>query len=276
MSKQVRLKIGILMAMYNSEYYTQLYGASQNYLKFMEQYGSVRIITPDQDPEEMGLDLLILPGGPDLSFAVQEDKGFKIGMGKDMPSYTYFYKNSLQKWIDAGVPMFGICLGAQGLANHFGANIITDGHGHQIRDEHPALRVEDREEVGVSTCLIDVNSRHHQFIDAEGFPEVLTPLVYGANHNSIFSVSKDEKASAKAKKLAYQLQEETGFTPSHIEAFRHATLPIAGVQWHPEDMLYGIIQHGDPTTHSIIEWLLSFHANHTNVVLEPTTDSEFA
>jgi gamma-glutamyl-gamma-aminobutyrate hydrolase PuuD len=256
------IKIGILMMMFSSEYYNQIYGVSKNYIKLAQQFGEPRIITPDMSPEEANVDLLILPGGPDLSLELQDLEEFPYGQGKDQPTYTYFYGNTLQSWIEAQVPMFGICLGSQALANEFGANFIHDGHGHQLRDEHRALRV-NTSEVGFGTKLIDVNSRHHQFIDAAGFPEELIPVVYGASHESKFKARQKQSVVERAKELHYQLGEGQ-FNPSHVEAFIHRDLPIAAVQWHPEDMLFGIRTHGDPTTRALINWLLSENSKSGN------------
>jgi GMP synthase-like glutamine amidotransferase len=271
-SSEKTLYIGILAMSLASEYHRQIAGMTQHYMKLANEFGEVRMVTPDQSPEEMKIDLLILPGGPDLSLALRDDMNSAawIGQGKDQPYYTMFYKHNLQRWIDAGVPMLGICLGSQALANHFGVKIMTDGHGHQIKDEHRSLRIEDKE-VGLSTSLIEVNSRHHQFIDAgKSFQNSsLVPLVYGADHPSRLRVPKGMSFTKRAKELAYQAGEAEGFTPSHIEAFRHESLPIAGVQWHPEDMIYGINEHGDPTTHQIINWLLSERKPVTNGELKP-------
>jgi gamma-glutamyl-gamma-aminobutyrate hydrolase PuuD len=256
------LIIGVLTVMYASEYYKQIYGCSKNYLKLAEQINGgdsrVRIVFPDQQPDEMHIDLLILPGGPDLSLALQDKEKFSVGQGKDMTTYTHFYKQHFQKWIDAGVPILGICLGSQAIANHFGVKLIDDGHGHQLHDEHRALQVKDVE-TGLETQFIDINSRHHQFIPADETFEnsPLVPLVWGASHESRLKVPKGKDFTKHAKELAYQVGESKGFTPSHVEAFRHESLPIVGVQWHPEDMLYGIQRHGDDTTLELIEWLLS-------------------
>jgi gamma-glutamyl-gamma-aminobutyrate hydrolase PuuD len=270
MSKSSKLTIGILAMSLASDYHRQIAGMTKHYMKLASHYGKVRMITPSQEPDEMKIDLLILPGGPDLSLALrkEEDSNAWIGQGKDQPYYTYFYKHSLQKWIDAGIPMFGICLGSQALANHFGADLITDIHSHQISDEHRALQVPNTD-IGLTNDLISVNSRHHQAIAYQGFSKTpLKALVYGAQHSSDLLIPKGKSRTKQAEKLIYDIGEGK-FEPGHIEAFCHQELPIAGVQWHPEDMLYNTTIHGDPTTHKIINWLLSARKPIVNAELAP-------
>lgn len=272
MAQRAQLTIGILAMSMASDYHAQIAGMTKNYMKLACQSGGenarVRMISPDQGPEEMKVDLLILPGGPDLSLALRPENNSNawIGQGKDQPYYTHFYCHGLQKWIDARVPMFGICLGSQGLAAHFGAKLITDMHGHQIDKTHSILRLVD-EQIGFGSNIIETNSRHHQAISPDNFPTELEVIAYGGQHESEFYILKNEKRRDAIKRINNELV-KGHFVPSHVEAFRHTELPIAAVQWHPEDMLYGIDTHGDLTSREIISWLLSHPNAHQQAEVE--------
>jgi len=256
-SAKKHLLIGILMNSYTSDYYKKIYGASLNYLKFAQQFGTPVIIAPDANPEDYDLDLLILPGGPDLSLALQKPEKYEYGQGKDQPEYTYYYAHTIQKWVEAGVPMFGICLGMQALANHFDSTITKDGHGHQINGNMKVVRAKNTK-VKVGANIINPNSRHHQFVTELG--NELEVLCYGvaAGDEDILDTPKNGTRQKHAENILYNIGTKKEIVElTHIEAFVHKDLRIAGVQWHPEDLLYGIDEHGDWTTHMIIKWLLS-------------------
>jgi gamma-glutamyl-gamma-aminobutyrate hydrolase PuuD len=275
-----KLRIGILAIAYASTNHKTIYGVAQSYMLFASRIQQildqdhtspeteVRVVTPDQSPDELDLDLLILPGGPDLSLAIRPENASYIGQGKDCQTYTAFYSSELfDKWVESKIPMFGICLGSQALANHFDSPLFTHGEGHQIKfnDNHAILQVADSE-VGTSNHIIDVNSRHHQFILAHGFNYTeLVPLAFGYAYESSLKTAERQSRSALARIRAGQVmgQPSDRFSPFNIEAFRHKTLKIAAVQWHPEDMVKGIWEIGDNLTHDILAWLLSDRVNPT-------------
>jgi para-aminobenzoate synthetase component 2 len=100
------------------------------------------------------------------------------------------------------IPMFGVCLGHQALGEAFGATIDRAPellHGRSSVVEHESEGVF----VGVSNPLV-VGRYHSLVVEDEGLP-------------------KDFKVTARSNGL--------------IMGMRHRTLPLEGVQFHPESVL---------------------------------------
>ena len=114
----------------------------------------------------------------------------------------------VNKLVEAGMPLFGVCLGHQGLASAFGAKINTlelPKHGK------PSLVTHNNDAMfaGIKTEF-EVGRYHSLYVDE-------------ASLHTDFEVTARTTAS----------EEE----PSIIMALRHKTLPIASVQFHPESLM---------------------------------------
>jgi anthranilate synthase/aminodeoxychorismate synthase-like glutamine amidotransferase len=115
------------------------------------------------------------------------------------------------------LPVFGVCLGHQSIAQHFGASVVRAGrlmHGRTSEIFH--------EGVGVF----------------EGLPSPLTATRY---HSLIV---KRDTIPPELEVTAWTDQDE-------VMGIRHAALPIEGVQFHPESFL---TEHGHSL---IRNWLSS-------------------
>lgn len=180
---------------------------------------------PDEFRED--LDLLILIGGSDLSTT---NKAFlpKLNYAHTQTdSYIEFFRTFLlESYIENEIPIFGICLGFQMLAAHFGSKMLPDISGH---NEHLHT-------VKSAEYELKLNSFHHQCVSK--LADCLEPIAYALNKDGL---------------------EEC------VEAFKHKSLPIAGVQHHPERMdnllssqTYKMTGHlvGDLITHSLINQII--------------------
>lgn len=204
------------------------FGCSTPYIDYLRHYGIVRIIMPE-DPMIKDIDFLVLPGGPDVD-PLRYGAIPSFSTSKPDPIREYFDQIMLPEYIGAGIPIFGICRGMQSLCVHFGAVLIQDMYHETSMQERSDLVHEILLTVGGDQVLqlpsklkIKVNSLHHQCVSNKGFPEELEVLgIY------------------KGK---------TQYSPC-IEIIRHRTLPIYGVQYHPEEMGY------DSISNIIIEKLL--------------------
>jgi len=108
------------------------------------------------------------------------------------------------------VPIFGVCLGHQAIGEAFGGEVVrasTLMHGKVSQVEH----------------------------DAKGiFAGLPTPLTCTRYHSLVVR----EQSLPKVLKVSARTSDATG---SVIMGLRHATLPIEGVQFHPESVL---TEHG--------------------------------
>lgn len=192
------------------------YGVTSNYLEFASKYGKPRIIMPWEDVVDV--DLLILPGGRDISPVLYgETPGFKTSNPDVFKEH--FYKTKLPLYIEANIPIFGICLGFQQLGIYFGnklkQNTLFHAQSSDRWEKAHEVEVIDSSVEEIYGKIIEVNSHHHQYFESASFTDELVVVAVAENEDS------DE------------LRLNEGFI---VEAFIHKEKPIAGVQWHPEEL----------------------------------------
>lgn len=201
------------------------WGVTMMYVDFFSQFGIVEIIMHNETTVREGLDLLVLPGGPDVDpmrYLTVNDE-FSLFNGKPCVFKERFDRMLLPKYIEARIPIFGICRGHQTLAVEFGGKLIQDmtevGLQHASNTEDRTKRVHDLKmnkiNIGLipelSTASFSVNSIHHQAIDANHLPKI-----------------------GKVLAIQYQSKPEEFGT---IEAMTYLPeYPAHTVQWHPEDI----------------------------------------
>lgn len=184
------------------------FGATVHYLDYISRFGNPKILFPQDDDED--LDLLLLPGGPDVSpSSYGRNPGFYTG-NPDV-FRQHFFDNNLKKYIDKGTPVFGICLGMQMLNVFFNGTLTQDMKYHA----KSTARWKEAHKVyvqGTKKYNFEVNSHHHQAVLVSDLSDEFTALAFARNEDE--SLGKDNHI---------------------VEAIMHKTLPIAGVQWHPEE-----------------------------------------
>ena len=186
-----------------------VFGAGSNYLELISRFGKPYIIFPGEELAK--IDLLVLPGGLDIapqSFGAMPT--FKTG-NQDVYK-QFFYEKRLPLYIDAGIPIFGICLGFQMLAAYFGSTLEQHlwRHPQSPGRSMPGHTVEPLPEaICYAEQPFEVNSHHHQGVYLHQLSADLEPL-----------------ALANADPYSDDML---------VEAFRHRTKPVMAVQWHPEE-----------------------------------------
>lgn len=179
-----------------------------SYYEFAQFFDAEVIILPPEHTFREDLDLLILLGGADVN-PIRYGGVPTIFTGYPDPTKEYFDMVYLPRYIDAGVPVFGICRGFQTL------NVFFGGKLGEVN--HPTNSTSDGAEI-----------KHKLFaLNSLAIPDFTTPKGFGVNsrHHQGFS------GSYKAEDLI-SLYHYDGI----IEAFAHKSLPVVGVQWHPEDI----------------------------------------
>lgn len=192
------------------------FGLPISYLTFFSYFGIVNIIMPNEIEVREDLDLLVIPGGPDVDTnRYLGERPLSLMMGSPCPFRERFDNVLLPKYIKNNTPIFGICRGHQSLAVYFGGKLKqhmsheTSPSGERTKKVH-YLKVSD--EIGdfipgiSSLERFEVNSLHHQVIYIS--PKNSTVL-------AIYDNSNKEK---------------------EIEALGYNDYPAITVQWHPEEI----------------------------------------
>lgn len=169
---------------------------------------------------------LLLPGGADVDPALfgQENCGSRT-IERDLDTAQL---DIMDIFVKSGKPILGICKGCQVINIYFKGNIIQDLENnvhHQAYQgeavKHAALTLPGNplyELFGGGE--ITINSSHHQAVDMLG--EGLMVCQYSDDHV--------------------------------VEAIMHKTLPILGIQWHPERMSYDRHVNGEADGTLIFEY----------------------
>ena len=130
--------------------------------------------------------------------------GFLISPGPCTPNEAGISLDLVAACADAGKPLLGVCLGHQAIGQHFGGVVVRGGlmHGKTSQVSH----------------------------DASGlFAGLPSPFSGTRYHSLIVDAVPDD--------LVVNCTSDDG----HVMGFRHRSLPIHGVQFHPESIA---TQHG--------------------------------
>lgn len=205
MNEVIFLKnVGIIMRLENFEHSKKLF-INQTYMNSFFNY-NVHLIpiwsTLHIQDQIQSLDGLVIPGGYDIKpFYLKQNYNRNC-------TYYQHHQDTLDfTWCDAFVkekkPILGICRGMQIIATYFKGSLCQhfDTNLHEIS---PNKHYVTPKKNTIFQQLINnehlVNSFHHQYVKDIG------PIL------EIGAISTDKK----------------------IEGIYHPTLPIYGVQWHPE------------------------------------------
>ncbi len=176
-----------------------------NYQRALERAGMKCLVSLSLERAK-GCDRLLLPGGGDLDprwFHEKNQGARDIDRELDEKQFAV-----LDWFVGKGRPVLGICRGMQVINVYFGGNIIQDlstAAGHQYKNADQFHGVVNRPGARMcalygSACI--VNSAHHQGCGKLGEGLVMTQAA----------------------------------GDGVVEAVEHASLPVLGVQWHPERM----------------------------------------
>ena len=180
-------------------------GQFPNYERALSAAGAaIRYAAVDKAP--LSCDGLLLPGGGDIH---PRHYGAPVLDCCGLDEARDGLELSLTaRFAAEGKPILGICRGIQVLNVAFGGTLLQHIEGHSAGRKgdrlHPAWAVEGSFLAAIYGRRFTVNSAHHQAIDRLG--SGLTAVQWAGDV---------------------------------IEAVSHRTLPIWGVQWHPERLTEG-------------------------------------
>jgi anthranilate synthase component 2 len=144
--------------------------------------------------------------------------GFLISPGPCTPNEAGISLELVAACADAARPLLGVCLGHQAIGQHFGGHVVRGGLMHG------------------KTSLVD----HDGTGVFRGLPSPFTATRY---HSLIV---EDVPGSL----IVNATSETPGLDGTSVMGFRHATLPIHGVQFHPESIA---TEHGHELLANFLE-----------------------
>jgi gamma-glutamyl-gamma-aminobutyrate hydrolase PuuD len=179
---------------------------NREYTNFITDLGYIPLLIPNTETatEILGnieVKGIIFSGGGDIGIeypSIIKDQSEDISQVRDDQESAV-----LNYALENKIPLFGICRGMQLINVKFGGDLISDlssispecVNAH-YKNEHDLIILKDN-------AKIRINSFHHQ-----GFTEAMP-----APEFEILAISPSDGV---------------------VEAFRHNSLPILAVQWHPE------------------------------------------
>lgn len=162
------------------------------------------------------IDLLILPGGDDIDPALYNEKnnGLSLNVSQSRDSMEFYL---LEKSLEKGIPVLGICRGCQVINVFMGGTLYQDmasenigaaDHANSTRElaflsHHVNIENGSLLYSMYNSGKIQVNSRHHQAV------------------------------KKTAPGLAVSALSEDGV----IEGIESSSMKVLGVQWHPENLI---------------------------------------
>lgn len=185
------------------------YCITSNYCRALIAAGAVPLLTAGGDAAEMAVradGILFTGGAADVDPALygEEVRGAK---GSD-PELDAMECELYRAFLAAKKPMLGICRGIQIMNVAAGGSLVQDipsevGEGHGVNSRHTVHAVEGSVPRQLFGEWIETNSYHHEAVKRCG--EGLRPVCFAPD--------------------------------GVVEAIEHESLPILGLQWHPERLV---------------------------------------
>jgi len=190
-----------------------------SYIEALENIGLAPIlITPAHSPDAIDALVdaccgLVLSGGEDVDPKhYGEPKSPALGSVQPLRDAMEF--RALECALQSGMPVLGICRGAQVLNVHFGGSLYQD-----LDTERPGTIAHQQAEPWDERsheARVQTESRLHSIVGTDCL------LINSFHHQAVKDLGRDLRVVARA-------------ADGMVEAIEHASHPwLIGVQWHPE------------------------------------------
>lgn len=201
------------------------FGATRAYLHHLSFIGDVRIICP-KESTDTDLDLLVLPGGKDT---LPSRYGQVPGYYNSDPDQfkEAFIEVNLKNYIEAGIPIWGTCLGFQQLVVYFGGKLLQNipigvhGYSNSVSEGRGEL---------VNKLIFTKEYKGFEEAIFRKYPKLKKIECCSLHHQGVrFSESRSNYGLPECLDVV-------AYTSDNIvEIIRHKSLPIAGGQFHVEE-----------------------------------------
>ncbi len=178
-------------------------------------------------------DALVLSGGGDINPINYQEENQSSNYCNSKRDLSEMYL--LQAFIEAKKPIMGICRGMQLIGLKFNLNYFFQdiGFTEELHNGN-SNELSSRKEVAHGIELYDSLAELGQLTFGN------TKFSVNSFHHQGFCLTKDGETPKNKEKAIKDLNEEgqltiLASTEKVIEAFQHKTLPIFGIQWHPEE-----------------------------------------
>lgn len=224
----LRKKIGIV-GHYNGD--RTMFGINPRYVLFFTTVfnADVELISPSEMNVREHLDLIVIPGGPDVDWKryLKEGEQLDPRVGRPCNERERFDHVLLPKYIEKGIPVFGICRGHQSIAVIFGAS-LTQHMEHESNSSYDRTKLVHKvisEVDNLKVAGYDPKVVYHH--KGRSFPATKVNFeVNSIHHQAVAEVPAD----------AILLASYDGKLDKSIEALHYPKHKITTVQWHPEEI----------------------------------------
>ena len=165
------------------------FGIKRNILRLLADHGCRMTVVPAQTPADEALAL-----GPD---------GVFLSNGPGDPEPCDYAIDAIKSFLEAGVPLFGICLGHQLLGLATGARTVKMKFGHHGAN-HPVIELD--------TGRVFISSQNHGF----AVDETSLPANVRATHRSLFDGSLQGIALTDRPAFSFQGHPEASPGPRDL------------------------------------------------------------
>lgn len=201
-----------IIAAYKKESIDQINRVAFEYVEAVEEALWTPYIIPcnvkNIDSYIENMNAFVFPGWIDIDpiFYWEEINGSTNIMTKN----DEFLLNFMEKIIESWKPILGICKGMQLMNIYFWGKLIQHLPNADFHEQY------ERQYESVDTAIVTENSFLYGVFSTRELP------INSLHHQAVSILGKDIKIVATSK------------YDGTIEAIEHTSLPIYGVQWHPE------------------------------------------
>lgn len=185
-------------------------------------------------------------GGPLRQFIAEQVDSEKfvpdlvvLSPGPGNPS-DFQLSSTISSMIERKLPMFGVCLGLQGMVEHFGGSLNVLDYPMHGKPSIITRRFHD-DDINTATATT-INPSAEQpsavgFDILQGLPQHFQVARYHSLYGASSTFPEELMVTAVTKVDATEPDSGSSDSPEVIMAIQHRSLPIAAVQFHPESIL---------------------------------------